>query len=85
MTPLRSLLKKKIWLCCLILLCALVTSSLALISLITIWIGVSHAPERAFWVPLLSGAALLSGSLWLFFAIAKAIIGHMREEEILTM
>ena len=56
---------KTVFAWCFIILCGLIAAYLAFLSLISVWVGVTHIYRAGSWVPILVGIILLCVVLWL--------------------
>jgi len=76
---------KKTWRWCILCVSIIIASYLGFVSLVFVWIGFTHANQSGFWVPILAGTVSLSGIMWLFFRIARRILGQMKEKGFLNI
>ena len=72
---------KKISLCLLILVMALILAYIVFIALISINVGLNHLQQEGFWVPIAAGLLSIAGSLWLFLVFSRFIIYQMKEKD----
>jgi len=71
---------KKFCLWCLIIVCGIAAICLVFASFISLWIGIVHIDQDAFWVPVLAGAILLSAVLVFFIRAVKCILTHIKAD-----
>lgn len=65
--------------------CFLLAGYLCLLSILSIWIGVTAAPQSGFWVPILAGATCLIPVFWGLYRITKLLVSQMAEKEIIRI
>ncbi|MBW1798346.1 MAG: hypothetical protein JRJ21_08090 [Deltaproteobacteria bacterium] len=76
---------KKIWLWSLILALGLISAYIGFLSLVSIWIGLDHAHQAGFWVPVLVGTSFLMTIFYFFLRITRHILKHMKEEDVVNI
>ena len=85
MIPTESSLFRKIWLWVLIIACALVAACLSFFSIVSVLMGIRHAHQAGFWVPILGGTLSFGFVLWLFLRIARGILNEMKEDDLVEL
>jgi hypothetical protein len=75
---------KQVSLWFLLVLCGVVAAFLLFISLISLWVSLTHLHQDGFWMPLLVGVIGTGVTLWLFTIFARFILGKMKEKDILN-
>lgn len=85
MTTEDSIVLKKICLWSLNIACGLVTACIGFISVISVWVGVSHGHEPGFWVPVFAGTLLFFLGIWVFLRITKRVQRAMKEEDVVKI
>lgn len=65
---------------CLTIACGLMAIYLSFICLLSIFVGLTHKQQPAFWLPILAGVMSLIVVLWGFLKITRKIFGRKREE-----
>ena len=76
---------KKIWLWSLIIALGLISTYIGFLSLVSIWIGLDHAHQAGFWVPVLVGTSFLMTICCFFLRITRHILKHMKEEDVVNI
>jgi len=76
---------KKIWLWSLIIALGLISTYIGFLSLVSIWIGLDHAHQAGFWVPVLVGTSFLMTIFYFFLRITRQILKHMKEEDVVNI
>jgi hypothetical protein len=76
---------KKIWLWSLIIALGLIAAYIGFLSLVSIWIGLDHAHQAGFWVPVLVGTSFLMTIFYFFLRITRNILRHMKEEDVVNI
>ncbi|MCF8082996.1 MAG: hypothetical protein K9M96_07870 [Deltaproteobacteria bacterium] len=54
-----------------------------LISLTSLWVGVKYIQHTGSWIPILSGAMLLTLGVWVYFRAATALYRRLKNEDTL--
>ena len=85
MTSREPILFKKIWLWLAFVACAVLAVYIAFVSLISVWVGIDHAREDGFWVPILIGVLILVGIGSVFFRLSRNIFSHMKDDQLIRM
>jgi hypothetical protein len=62
---------------CFGLLCAYV----ALVGVLSVWVGLNHNRQDGFWVPVLFGVGAVSVVSWFFSRFARLILVRIRERD----
>lgn len=76
---------KKIWLWSLIIALGLIAAYIGFLSLVSIWIGLDHAHQAGFWVPVLVGTSFLMTIFYFFLRITRNILRYMKEEDVVNI
>jgi membrane protein YdbS with pleckstrin-like domain len=85
MTTRDPLSFKKICLWSLLAAWFLLATYLAFIGSITVWVGLTHAHQAGFWLPVMTGVVLLALLFWVSLGITKIVLRHTKEEDLLEM
>jgi hypothetical protein len=76
---------KKIWLWSLIIALGLISAYIGFLSLVSIWIGLDHAHQDGFWVPVLVGISFSMTIFYFFLRITRHILRYMKEEDMINL
>jgi hypothetical protein len=76
---------KKIWLWFLIIVLGLISAYIGFLSLVSVWIGLDHAHQAGFWVPVLVGTSFLMTIFYFFLRITRHILKYMKEEDVVNI
>ncbi|MFH1241586.1 MAG: hypothetical protein V1689_04410 [Pseudomonadota bacterium] len=68
-----------------IVVLVMIASYLCFVSLVFIWVGLTHSNRSGFWVPILAGALSLGGISWIIFRIIRRILYQMKEKALLNI
>lgn len=80
MIPSETPSLKKILLWSLIPICGMVSAYLMFISVVSIWIGIGHAHQGGYWVPIAAGITLFFSVSWVFLRLISRITRRMEQE-----
>ena len=73
---------KTVFAWCFVILSGVIAAYLAFLSLISVWVGVTHIYRAGSWVPILVGIILLCVVLWLYLWLSRTILSlSSRKEE----
>ena len=75
---------KQISLWFLLIFCGVIAAFILFITIISIWVSLTHLHQDGFWMPLLVGVVGMSATLWLFFVLARFILGKMKEKDVIN-
>ena len=76
---------KKTLLWSLIIALGLISAYICFLSLVSIWIGLDHAHQAGFWVPVLVGTSFLMTIFYFFLRITRHILKSMAEEDVVNI
>ncbi|MBU1902088.1 MAG: hypothetical protein KJ573_00680 [Proteobacteria bacterium] len=76
---------KKIFAWCFIIAGGLITAYIGLISLVSVWVGLTHIHLFGSWAPILAGTALLFIVSLVYFRVVRAILTRRNKEELLDV
>ena len=76
----KSVFTNKLWRWCLTIACGLMAVYLSFVCLLSIFVGLTHKQQPAFWLPILAGVMSLIAILWGFLKITRKIFSQKREE-----
>ena len=68
----------------LLIFSGLIAAFFLFISVISIWMGLTHLQQDGFWMPLLVGIFCIGATLWLFSIFSRFILGRMKEKDIIN-
>ncbi|RPI79367.1 MAG: hypothetical protein EHM45_03165 [Desulfobacteraceae bacterium] len=81
MNPIPQSLKNfGIWI--LVVSVGLILSALLFCSIISIYVGFGHSVEKGFWMPILVGILMFTGSSWLSWNLIKFFFSELRSKDI---
>jgi len=69
---------------CFVILSGLIAAVIAFLSLIFVWVGLTHLYRAGSWVPILAGIVLLTLVSWLYFRLTRTILTHRKEEGVIN-
>ena len=69
---------------CFVILSGLIAAYIAFLSLISVWVGLTHLYRAGSWVPILTGIAILALVSWLYCRATRAILSHRKEEGLIN-
>jgi hypothetical protein len=72
---------KTVFAWCFVILSGLIAAYIAFLSLISVWVGVTHIYRAGSWVPILVGIILLCVVLWLYFRLSRTILNLSNRKE----
>ena len=75
---------KTVFAWCFIILSGLIAAVIAFLSLISVWVGLTHLYRAGSWVPILAGMVLFTLVSWLYFRLARTILTHRKEEGVIN-
>ena len=75
---------KTVFAWCFVILSGIIAAYIALLSLISVWVGFTHLYRAGSWVPILAGMVLLILVSWLYFRLARTILSHRQEEGVIN-
>ena len=67
----------------LLLLGGLLSAYVSFLGVISIWVGVRHAQQDGFWMPILVGALCIIATSLLFARLARFVRTQMKERDII--
>lgn len=76
---------KNTWFCCLIVICGVIGAYLTFISVVFVWVGLTHSTQSGSWVPVLVGSVCLTMIFIVFLIIVKYACRNMKEEDIVNI
>ncbi len=62
----------------------MIAIGLVFVSFVSLWTGFTHMRREGFRVPVMTGAMLLSATVFLFIRATKRILHHMKDEDVLN-
>lgn len=74
---------KDICLLGLIIGCGMIAAYLCFISIVSIWIGISHIHQSGWWIPVVTGTSFLIAVFLTFFRTGKNIAGHIKQKDVI--
>jgi len=83
MTMQYSVPFKDICLWSLIIACGMIAAYLCFISLVSIWIGISHIHQAGWWIPVVAGTSFLIAVFLAFLRTGKNIASHIKQKDAL--
>jgi uncharacterized membrane protein HdeD (DUF308 family) len=75
---------KRLQLCLLFLLFALIAALIIFLGLASFWVGLKHAHRDGFWMPVLIGILLLGLPLYWLFLLSRTILKKIREDDLMN-
>ena len=75
---------KQVSLWFLLIFCGVLAAFILFITIISIWVSLTHLHQDGFWMPLLVGVVGMGVTLWLFFVLARFILGKMKEKDVIN-
>lgn len=85
MTSRQPLPLKSMGLYFLLLLWGLFSACVTFLGAISIWVGLRHAQQEGFWMPILVGALCIIATLLLFARLAKFVRNQMKERDLIEV
>ncbi len=76
---------KKAWRWFVVIVSIVLASYLGFVSVVFVWIGLTHPNQSGFWVPVLAGIISLIGILYFSFRIIRRILSQMKEKDLLNI
>lgn len=76
-----SLSFKHITLKILLFCSVLIAAYLLFVSLVSIWVGISHVRQAGYWMPVLAGTMAMLVVLSLFWLVLRFIRAHLKEKD----
>ncbi len=67
------------------LLCALLTAYILFAAIVSIWVGLRHAAQDGFWMPILAGFLSMILVLWPFLRFSRFILNSMKEKDTINI
>ena len=77
--------QRYIWLLCLVVICGVIGAYLAFVSIVIVWVGVTHSTQSGSWVPVLVGSVCLSTIFFVFLIVVKYACRNVKEEDIVNI
>ena len=78
----NSLALKKILFWIFVIAVGILSASIALLSLISIWIGIKFIHESGSWVPISSGTLLFASVCWLYSQSVRSFHYHIKKDAV---
>ena len=76
---------KNLGLWSLLLLSALLAGYIIFVSIVSIWVGLSHLHQDGFWMPVLAGLLTMILVLWPFRRLSRLILNAMKEKDTINI